>query len=154
MLKWFGTFQAELATIPPVYGVTRPVRTWNPILFNFQHLWLLIKDAWRANSYWDKLRIWLMPTGWRPADVEKEYPVTKIDDVFYETRGTAWALIQFLEAAEVDFAREQVSQLGRDVVGQIGDDLAHGGRHRLVGPVDALDDDEESVVHGVRGSGI
>ncbi|MDE0949777.1 MAG: DUF2333 family protein [Halioglobus sp.] len=28
----------------------------------------------------------------------------EIDDVFYEARGTAWALIQFLKAAEVDFA--------------------------------------------------
>ncbi|MAT93498.1 MAG: hypothetical protein CME59_12940 [Halioglobus sp.] len=31
-------------------------------------------------------------------------PWTEIDDVFYEARGTAWALIQFLKAAEVDFA--------------------------------------------------
>ncbi|MEZ5569739.1 MAG: DUF2333 family protein [Halioglobus sp.] len=31
-------------------------------------------------------------------------PWTEIDDVFYETRGTAWALIHFLKAAEVDFA--------------------------------------------------
>ena len=28
----------------------------------------------------------------------------EIDDVFFETRGTAWALIQFLRAVEVDFA--------------------------------------------------
>lgn len=31
-------------------------------------------------------------------------PWTKIDDVFFEARGTAWALIQFMRAAEVDFA--------------------------------------------------
>jgi hypothetical protein len=31
-------------------------------------------------------------------------PWTEIDDVFFEARGTAWALIQFLKAAEVDFA--------------------------------------------------
>jgi hypothetical protein len=30
-------------------------------------------------------------------------PWTEIDDVFYETRGTAWALVQFLQAMEVDF---------------------------------------------------
>ena len=28
----------------------------------------------------------------------------EIDDVFYETRGTTWALIHFLKALEVDFA--------------------------------------------------
>ncbi len=87
--KLFGTFQEELPDVPPVYGITRPVRTWNPIKINFQHLWLLIKDAWRANSFKDKLRIWFMPTGWRPADVEEKYPVYKIDDAYnfekYET---------------------------------------------------------------------
>lgn len=31
-------------------------------------------------------------------------PWTQIDDVFYETRGTAWALIHLLKAAEYDFS--------------------------------------------------
>lgn len=31
-------------------------------------------------------------------------PWSEIDDVFYEARGSAWALIQFLRAVEVDFA--------------------------------------------------
>ena len=31
-------------------------------------------------------------------------PWTEIDDVFYESRGAAWALIHFLKAAEIDFA--------------------------------------------------
>lgn len=35
---------------------------------------------------------------------EVRTPWTEIDDVFYESRGTAWALIHFLKAAEVDFA--------------------------------------------------
>jgi hypothetical protein len=39
-----------------------------------------------------------------PQDVEVRTPWTEIDDVFFEARGTAWALIQFLQAAEVDFA--------------------------------------------------
>lgn len=80
--KLFGTFQEELPHVKPVYGITRPVRTWNPIKINFQHLWLLIQDAWRTRSWRDKLRIWMMPTGWRPADVADKYPVYKIDDVF------------------------------------------------------------------------
>ena len=76
--KWFGTFQPELDHIPPVYGITRPVRTWNPIKINFQHLALLIRDAWRTKSWSDKLKIWMMPTGWRPADVEEKEQVYKI----------------------------------------------------------------------------
>ena len=81
--KLFGTFQDELKEVPCVYGVTRPVRTWNPIKINFMHLWLLIKDAWHASSWWDKLRIWFMPLGWRPADVAQQYPVYKIEDVYH-----------------------------------------------------------------------
>jgi len=80
--KLFGTFQEELPEVPPVYGITRPVSTWNPIKINFQHLWLLTKDAWRTKSWKDKLRIWFMPTGWRPEDVIKKYPVFKIEDVY------------------------------------------------------------------------
>lgn len=81
--KWFGTFQEELDEIPPVYGITKPARTWNPIKINFQHLWYMIFDAWRTKSWRDKLRIWFMPTGWRPSDVEANYPVSKIDDVYH-----------------------------------------------------------------------
>jgi alkylglycerol monooxygenase len=80
--KLFGTFQEELDDVPPVYGITRPVRTWNPIKINFAHLSLLIQDAWRTKSWRDKFRIWFMPTGWRPEDVVDNYPVTKIDDVY------------------------------------------------------------------------
>ena len=80
--RWFGTFQEELDDVPPQYGVLKPAATWNPILINFQHIWRLIKDAWRTQSYWDKLRIWFMPTGWRPPDVVQKYPVPVIEDVY------------------------------------------------------------------------
>ncbi len=81
--KLFGTFQEELPDIPPVYGITRPVSTWNPIKINFQHLWLLMQDAYHTTSWRDKLRIWFMPTGWRPADVTEKYPVFKIEDPYH-----------------------------------------------------------------------
>ncbi|MEM8567161.1 MAG: sterol desaturase family protein [Bacteroidota bacterium] len=80
--KLFGTFQEELDEVPPVYGVKRPVRTWNPIIINFIHLWQLVKDAWHARTYWDKIRIWFMPTGWRPQDVQNKYPVDSIQNVY------------------------------------------------------------------------
>ncbi len=81
--RLFGTFQEERADIPAVYGVTRPVKTWNPIKINFMHLWLLAKDAWHTQSWKDKLRVWIMPLGWRPADVIEQYPVEKIEDVYH-----------------------------------------------------------------------
>lgn len=100
--KLFGTYQEELADVPAVYGITRPVRTWNPIKINFMHLWLLIKDAWHAQRWKDKLRIWFMPTGWRPDDVAAKFPVYKIEDVYhfekYDTGHTktmvTWSWVQ------------------------------------------------------------
>ena len=77
--RMFGTFQEELDEEPCVYGVTRQVHTWNPIIINIQHLWLLITDAFRTKSFWDKCRIWFMPTGWRPADVKEKYPVVSAE---------------------------------------------------------------------------
>lgn len=109
--KWFGSFQEELPEVPAVYGITRPAQTWNPIKINFQHLWLLIKDAWRAADWRDKLRIWFMPTGWRPADVEARFPVAKIEDPYhfekYETTASptlhTWTWMQFIAVITLVF---------------------------------------------------
>ncbi|MFM2368034.1 MAG: hypothetical protein RL619_330 [Bacteroidota bacterium] len=100
--KLFGTFQEELASVPPVFGITRPAQTWNPIRINFQHLWLMITDAWRAENWKDKFIIWFKPTGWRPENFEEKYPVHKIKDVYaFEKYGTQyskklmlWSMIQ------------------------------------------------------------
>jgi alkylglycerol monooxygenase len=81
--RLFGTFQEEMRNVPAVYGVTRPVQTWNPIKINFMHLWLLINDAWHTDSVKDKFRIWFMPLGWRPADVVDKFRVYKIKDVYH-----------------------------------------------------------------------
>lgn len=80
--RMFGTFQEELEDVPPQYGVLKPAATWNPILINFQHVWRLMQDAWRTKSWRDKFRIWFMPTGWRPADVAEQYPISKIENVY------------------------------------------------------------------------
>ena len=79
--RLFGTFQEELDDEPPRYGVLKAVQTWNPIRINFLHLIQLITDAYRTSSYWDKLRIWFMPTGWRPVDVTDAYPIEYIEDI-------------------------------------------------------------------------
>ena len=76
----FGTFQEELDEEPPIYGVLKPVRTWNPILINFQHLFYLIRDFYYTKKFIDKIIIWFMPTGWRPKDMIKKYPIYMINE--------------------------------------------------------------------------
>ena len=79
--RMFGTFQEELEDEIPVYGVLKPVRTWNPIWINFQHFWAILCDAWHAKNWLDKLKVWFMPTGWRPKDVSERFPRLIIDDI-------------------------------------------------------------------------
>ena len=102
--KMFGTFQEEDPEIPPVYGVKKPVRTWNPFIINYQHMYQLFKDAFYTKRLWDKARIWFMPTGWRPDDVQVSHPIQIIEDVYayekYESNATAllvgWSWAQLI----------------------------------------------------------
>jgi sterol desaturase/sphingolipid hydroxylase (fatty acid hydroxylase superfamily) len=101
--KLFGSFQEELDTEPPVFGITVPVRTWNPIKINFQHIWLLFKDSFRTKKWSDKLKVWYGKTGWRPDDMNNNHPVVKINDPYkyekYAPKASKsliiWSWIQF-----------------------------------------------------------
>ncbi|MNC14696.1 Fatty acid hydroxylase superfamily protein [compost metagenome] len=77
--RLFGTFKEEDPAEPVVFGVTTPLASWNPLWANLQFYAQLWHDARRTTSLWDKLRIWFMPTGWRPADVAARYPQAKQD---------------------------------------------------------------------------
>jgi sterol desaturase/sphingolipid hydroxylase (fatty acid hydroxylase superfamily) len=101
--RLFGTFQEELDEHPVVFGVTVPLASWNPLWANLQVYAGLWHDARRASAWWDRLRIWFMPTGWRPADVAARYPLAnrELDDFCkFEVplaRGAqVYALLQFV----------------------------------------------------------
>lgn len=73
--KMFGTFEPEEEEI--CYGVTHPPRTWDPIFINFQYWKQLWDDAVAAPYWWDKVRLWFMPLGWRPRGLRTEEEVRK-----------------------------------------------------------------------------
>jgi hypothetical protein len=50
----------------------------------------MIIDAWQTKHLWDKLRIWFMPTGWRPEDVAQLNPVNTIEDVYQYEKFTPY----------------------------------------------------------------
>ena len=85
-----------------VHHAINPVHTWNPLLIGIQHIWLILKDAIRAQSWKDKIKIWFMPTGWRPDDVKQKHPLEVVEDVYhlnkYDTHLSAsmlsWSWIQ------------------------------------------------------------
>ncbi|MCF4995658.1 hypothetical protein GIW70_24540 [Pseudomonas syringae] len=100
--RLFGSFQEEDDNEPVIFGVTTPLASWNPLWANVQFYAQLWEDARRADSKWDKLRIWFMRTGWRPADVAAKYPMSKPDlsqfrkfEVPIDRRQQGYVMLQF-----------------------------------------------------------
>jgi alkylglycerol monooxygenase len=63
--KLFGTFEPERAR--PVYGITAPLASWNPLWAN-AHYWVeLFRSAARTPGLRDRVLYFLKPPGWRPA---------------------------------------------------------------------------------------
>ncbi len=104
--KWFGTFEEE--NEPICYGVTHPPRTWDPIAINFQYWKQLWDDAVAAPYWWDKVRLWFMPLGWRPRGVgDGHIPrvgYTLEDQEKYQSnplQGSSWYLMAQIAAGMV-----------------------------------------------------
>ncbi|MGC2236408.1 MAG: sterol desaturase family protein [Pyrinomonadaceae bacterium] len=65
--KIFGTFAEEKEKV--VYGIYDHPKSWNPIRINFHFYIVLWKYSVAAPFWWDKIRVWFMPAGWRPRDL-------------------------------------------------------------------------------------
>lgn len=66
--RLFGTYQEE--TEPVIFGVRQPYHSFDPVRSHFHWLQFLWRDAIATRSLKDECRLWFMPTGWRPADVQ------------------------------------------------------------------------------------
>ena len=65
--RWFGSFVQEADE--PVYGITKPLRSWNPLWANVHVFVQIAQDAWRAERWMDKFRIVFGRPGWRPPEL-------------------------------------------------------------------------------------
>ncbi len=72
--RLFGTFEEEADEVPVVFGVRKPLGSWNPFWANLQVYDYLLFDARRTKRWRDRLGIWFRHTGWRPADVDTRFP--------------------------------------------------------------------------------
>ena len=77
--RLFGTFQEELPEEPCIFGIRKPLGSYNPLWANVQVYWSTWLATWHAASWKDKLIVWFKGPGWRPADVEAAWPVHKTD---------------------------------------------------------------------------
>jgi sterol desaturase/sphingolipid hydroxylase (fatty acid hydroxylase superfamily) len=62
--KLFGTFQEEEEE--PVYGITTPLNTWDPLKANFHYYQDLFRWARKARTWKDRALFFLKPPGWMP----------------------------------------------------------------------------------------
>jgi sterol desaturase/sphingolipid hydroxylase (fatty acid hydroxylase superfamily)/uncharacterized membrane protein YhhN len=99
--RLFGTFKEE--DEPCVYGTRSPLRSWDPIWANAEVYWALARDAWRTRRWSDKLRLWIKPPGWRPADLalldpKPPFDITQVSrfDPPAPDRVRAFAAAQFI----------------------------------------------------------
>jgi hypothetical protein len=75
--RLFGTFGQEHDE--PVYGITRPLASWNPVWANL-HQWSEMWDvARRAKRPLDKLRVLWKRPGWRPDDLGGSVGPSEVD---------------------------------------------------------------------------
>ncbi|MFC2176296.1 sterol desaturase family protein, partial [Bacteroidota bacterium] len=62
--KLFGTFAKEEEE--PVYGITSPLKSWNPIWANL-HYWKELWELAKQSKGLDKIKVFLKSPGWRPS---------------------------------------------------------------------------------------
>ncbi len=65
--RLFGTFEPEVE--PPVYGITKPLGSWNPVWANLHVFVDIVKNVSRATRWSDKLRLVVGHPGWKPAEL-------------------------------------------------------------------------------------
>jgi sterol desaturase/sphingolipid hydroxylase (fatty acid hydroxylase superfamily) len=99
--RMFGSFKEEQDE--PVYGITKPLHSWNPVWANL-HVWVdLVRKARRTGRLADRVRLFLSPPGWQPAEMGGFEPPPEVDRATYQKfrpplpRGLAlYAFAQFV----------------------------------------------------------
>ncbi|MDP6096517.1 MAG: sterol desaturase family protein [Gammaproteobacteria bacterium] len=64
--RLFASFQEELADQPVIFGLRKPLNSWNPLWANCHVYWRLLKDFVAVPGIANKLKIWFKSPGWRP----------------------------------------------------------------------------------------
>jgi len=123
--RLFGTYSQE--EDEPVYGITSPIRSWNPVWANL-HYWVeLWGTARRIARPLDRVRLFLARPGWRPPELGGFVPAPEVDARTHGKWGTAipgglgrYVLLQFaivlLTAAVFLFEQERVGLAASAVV--------------------------------------
>jgi sterol desaturase/sphingolipid hydroxylase (fatty acid hydroxylase superfamily) len=75
----FGTFQDELAEEPAVYGLRKPLNSWNPLWANTHVYWRLLVDLVKMKGLKNKVQLLFKRPGWLPEGYAKTCKAAPID---------------------------------------------------------------------------
>jgi alkylglycerol monooxygenase len=68
--RLFGSFQDELESEVAVFGLRKPLNSWNPVWANVHVYWRLLLDCVKAPSIANKIKICFKPPGWLPDSMQ------------------------------------------------------------------------------------
>lgn len=66
--RLFGTYQEEMEDDPVVYGLRKPLNSWNPLWANLHVYWRLLVDVAHCQGLGNKLKLLFKPPGWLPEE--------------------------------------------------------------------------------------
>ncbi len=111
--RLFGTFAEEKDEEPCVYGITTPLRSWNPLWANLHIYRGMLVDAMAAGSAGAALRVLGSRTGWHPVDSPLAKTSSSGDFPRYDPLASLWtrryAAVQFLVAVGFSLWLTEVS---------------------------------------------
>ncbi len=89
--KMFGTFQKEEEK--PIYGITKPINSWNAAYANVSHYVEMGKDLKQIHRWSDKIRYVFHKPGWLPDYLGGYRPAPEVDAATYKKYTTPAPLL-------------------------------------------------------------
>jgi sterol desaturase/sphingolipid hydroxylase (fatty acid hydroxylase superfamily) len=103
--RLFGTFAEERER--PVYGLTTPLRSYNPVLAQIEEWRVVARKARALPRRRDRLLLWLRSPAWTPAgpatSCEEEVQRRPKHEIPISRRARGYALLQFAPVVAVTF---------------------------------------------------
>ena len=101
--RLFRSFQEELDEEKVIFGLRKPLNSWNPVWANVHVYWRLIQDFLKAPGITNKLKIWFMPPGWLPPAMQsscklrrREVDLSSRFDPSISINGKIYTFVQFV----------------------------------------------------------